>query len=215
MVGDTPYTYAIAMLANFGLTGRDVQWVAVGTSGNGPATALAAHRVDAAMVSAPAYFRLEEQGFKSLANISDFDDFYAPSVFLFKKSFVAANPKLPEALIKAHAEAIKRLYDDKAFAVRAYLAYNKEDSILVGQVYDRYVQSNAYERVPYILAPAVHYMLDHPIDEQIGAQMRRFDFRTVLDNSVVDRLVKAGFFEQLFGDEIKVEEEQKAKIAFR
>jgi hypothetical protein len=167
------------------------------------------------MISAPAYLRLEAEGFKSLANISDFDEIYAPSVFLFKKSAVAANPRLPELLIMAHAEAIKRLYADKAFAIKAYLAYNKEDPVLVGQVYDRYVRSNAYERVPYILAPAVRYMLDHPIDEQIGAQMRRFDFRTVLDNSVVDRLVKAGFFEQLFGPEISAEEKLKAKMAFR
>ena len=214
-VGDTPYTYAVGMLANAGLTARDIQWVAVGSSGNGPALALAAHRVDAAMVAAPAYFRLEQQGFKSLANISDFDEIYAPSVFLFKKSFVAANPGLPELLIRAHAEAIKRLYEDKAFAIKAYLAYNKEDPVLVGRVYDHYVHSNAYERVPYILAPAVRYMLDHPIDEQTGARMRRFDFRAVLDNSVVERLVKAGFFEQLFGSEIKAEEELKAKIAFR
>jgi hypothetical protein len=150
-----------------------------------------------------------------MANISDFEDIYAPSVFLFKKSFVAANPRLPELLIMAHAEAIKRLYEDKAFAVKAYLAYNKEDPVLVGRVYDHYVHSNAYERVPYIVAPAVRYMLQHPIDEQTGAQMKRFDFRTILDNGVVDRLVKAGFFEKLFGLEIKSEEERKAKTAFR
>jgi hypothetical protein len=32
---------------------------------------------------------------------------------------------------------------------------------------------------------------------------------------MVDRLVKEGFFEQLFGPEIKAEEERKAKLAFR
>ena len=85
----------------------------------------------------------------------------------------------------------------------------------VEKVYDRYTSSNVYERVPYILAPAVQYMIDHPADEQTGAQMKKFDFRGVLDNSVVDRLVKEGFFEKLFGPGIKAEEERKAKIAFR
>lgn len=214
-VGDTPYTYALGMLAKAGLTSRDVQWLAVGTGGNGPAMALIGRRVDAALVSAPAYFRLEKEGYKSLANISDFEDVYAPTVFLFKKSVVAANPKLPELLIMAHAEAIKRLYEDKAFAVKTYLAYNKEDPALVGRVYDHYIQNTVYERVPYILAPAVRYMLDHPIDEQIGTQMRQFDFHMVLDNSVVDRLVEAGFFERLFGPGIKAEQKRKAQIAFR
>ena len=214
-VGDTPYTYALALLAKAGLNSRDVQWSGVGSGGNGPAVALASHRVDAALVAAPAYFRLEAEGFRSLANISDFEEIYAPTVFLFKKSTIAANPRLPELLIMAHAEAIKRLYEDKAFAVKAYLAYNKEDPVLVSKAYDRYVQNNAYERVPYILAPAVRYMLDHPIDEQTRAQMRQFDFRTVLDNSVVERLVRAGFFEKLFGSAIKAEQEHKAKLAFR
>jgi len=37
----------------------------------------------------------------------------------------------------------------------------------------------------------------------------------VLDNSIVEPLVKEGFFEKLFGAGIKAEEERKAKIAFR
>jgi hypothetical protein len=45
--------------------------------------------------------------------------------------------------------------------------------------------------------------------------MRAFDFRKVIDNSLVDRLVREGFFEKLFGPEIKAEEERAAKLAFR
>jgi ABC-type nitrate/sulfonate/bicarbonate transport system substrate-binding protein len=214
-IGDAPYNYAIGILAKSGLTPRDVQWLTVGTDVNGRVAALVSGRVDASMITAPVYFKLEADGYRSLGNISDFDDIYAPTVFLFKKSTVAGNPKLPELLIKAHAEAIKRLYDDKAFAIKTYLAYNKEDPADVEKVYDRYTNGNVYERVPYILAPAIRYMIDHPVDEQMGAQMRKFDFRTVLDNSIVDRLVKEGFFEKLFGPGIKVEQDRKTKIAFR
>jgi len=45
--------------------------------------------------------------------------------------------------------------------------------------------------------------------------MRKFDFRSVIDNGIVDRLVKEGFFEKLFGPGIKAEQERKAKLAFR
>jgi ABC-type nitrate/sulfonate/bicarbonate transport system substrate-binding protein len=214
-IGDAPYNYTSAILAKHGLTPRDVQWLTVGTDVNGRVAALVTGRVDASMITAPVYFKLESEGYKSLANISDYDDIYAPTVFLFKKSTVAADPKLPELLIRAHAEAIKRLYDDKAFAVKTYLAYNKEDPADVERVYDRYKAGNVYERVPYILGPAVQYVLDHPADEQSGAQIRKFDFRTVLDNSIVDRLVKEGFFQKLFGPGIRAEEDRKAKIAFR
>jgi hypothetical protein len=64
-------------------------------------------------------------------------------------------------------------------------------------------------------AAAVQYVLDHPADAKVEAQMRAFDFHKVIDNSIVDRLVREGFFEQLFGPGIKAEEERKAKLAFR
>ena len=63
-------------------------------------------------------------------------------------------------LIKAHAEAIKRFYEDKAFAVRAFLTYDKqEQQPEVERVYDLYAKPNAFERVPYILAGAVKSVL--------------------------------------------------------
>ena len=214
-VGDAPYNYTIGLLAKAGLTQRDVQWFTVGTDVNGRAAALLGNRVDATMLTAPVYFKLEQDGYKNLGNISDYDDIYAPSVYLFKKSVVTANPKLPEVLIKAHAEAIKRFYDDKAFAVKAYLVWDKQDQTDIERVYDHYAKVNTYERVPYILTPAVEYILNHPSDAQVGAQMKAFNFRSVIDNSIVDRLVKEGFFEQLFGAGIKTEQERKAKLAYR
>jgi ABC-type nitrate/sulfonate/bicarbonate transport system substrate-binding protein len=214
-IGDAPYNYAVSLLAKFGLAPRDVQWIPIGTDVNGRAAALVSGRVDATMITAPVYFRLEAQGFKSLANTSDYDDIYAPTVYLFKKSLVAANPKLPELLIKAHTEAIKRFYDDKAFALRAYLKYTPEDPAELERVYDRYAKTNTFERVPYVTTAAVQYMIDHPVDEQVAAQMRKFDFHAVVDNAMIDRLVQEGFFEKLFGPGIKEEEDRKRKQAYR
>jgi ABC-type nitrate/sulfonate/bicarbonate transport system substrate-binding protein len=214
-IGDAPYNYAVGLLSKAGLTPRDVEWMPIGTDVNGRAAALLAGRVDATMLTAPVFYRVEQQGFRTLANTSDFDDIYAPTVYVFRKSLVAANPKLPETLIKAHAEAIKRLYDDKAFALKAYLKYTPEDPADLERVYELYTKSNTYERVPYVLTPAVRYMIDHPVDEREGEQLRRFDFRTVIDNATVDRLVREGFFEKLFGPGVREEEERKAKLAFR
>lgn len=214
-IGDAPYNYAVALLGKFGLTPRDVEWVPIGTDVNGRAAALVGGRVDATMITAPVYFKLEEKGYKSLANTSDYDDIYAPTVYLFTKSEVAANPKLPELLIKAHTEAIKRFYDDKDFALKAYVKYTPEDMGELAKVYDRYARTNTFERVPWVLKASVQYMIDHPVDDQAAAQMKAFDFRKVVDNSLVDRLVREGFFEKLFGPGIKEEEDRKAKAAFR
>jgi len=214
-IGDAPYNYAVGLLSKAGLTPRDVEWVPIGTDVNGRAAALIGNRVDATMLTAPVFYHVEQQGFKQIANTSDFDDIYAPTVYVFKKSLVAANPKLPETLIKVHAEAIKRLYEDKAFAIKAYIKYAPEDPDDLGKVWDLYTKSNTYERVPYVPAAAVKYMIDHPVDEREGEELRKFDFRNVIDNNTIDKLVKEGFFEKLFGPGIKAEEERKAKTAYR
>jgi ABC-type nitrate/sulfonate/bicarbonate transport system substrate-binding protein len=192
-----------------------VEWVPLGTDGNGRVAALVGGRVDATMVPPPAYFKLEPQGFKEIANLADNPDLYAPLAYVFKKSAIAANPKLPELLIKAQAEAIKRYYDDKAEATKAYGVYDTQSAADIERIYDHDRKANTYERVPYVLAPAVKYIVEHQADANIAAAMKAFDFRKVIDNSVVERLVKEHFFEQVFGAGIKAEEDSKAKVEFK
>jgi ABC-type nitrate/sulfonate/bicarbonate transport system substrate-binding protein len=214
-IGDPPYNYGNALLRKFGMSSRDVQWVPVGTDVNGRVVALEGGRVDATLLTAPAYFKLETAGFNTLANIADYDDIFASTIYLMKRNSIAANPKLPELLIKAHAEAIKRFYDDKQFAIKAYMAYDKQSPADVERIYDHYAKVNTYERVPYVLAPAVQYILDNLSDPQTAKAMRAFNYRTVIDNSYLDRIVKEGFFEKLYGPGIKTEIDRKTKLAYR
>ena len=214
-VGDAPYNYTLALLKKFSLTARDVEWIPVGTDATARATALVSGRADATLLTAPQYFRVEEKGFTNLANLADYDDVYASTVYLFTKAAVAADPKLPEQIIRAHAEAIKRYYDDKAFAVKAYLAYDeKQDPADIERIYDWNTQRNLMERIPYVLASAITAIKDQA-DSQTATQIRNFDVKSVIDNSVVDRLVKEGYFEQLFGAAIKDEIDRKSSLAFR
>jgi ABC-type nitrate/sulfonate/bicarbonate transport system substrate-binding protein len=214
-IGDAPYNYTSGILSKFGLTARDVRWFPVGTNANGRASALAGGRVDATLLTAPAYYSLEEMGYRSLANLHDYDDLYAPTVYLFTKKTVEANPDLPELMIKAHAEAIKRFYDDKDFAVDTYLEY---DPLIergdVERMYEGYHDGDTFERIPYIPAAAVQYVLDNAADPNLVTQMRRFDFNEVIDQSVINRLIQEGFFVGLFGEEVLAEQDAKAPLAF-
>jgi len=214
-IGDAPYGYVIELLGKSGLTARDVEWIPVGTDVSGRAAALQSGRADATLLTAPAYFRVEEAGFKTLDNLAEHEDIFASTAYITKKSTVASDPGLPEKLIKAHAEGIKRFYDDKAFAVKAFLNYDKAaQQADMERVYDLYAKPNAFERVPYVLAGAVKSVVDQQPDPNIAAQMKAYDFHQVIDNSYVAKLVKDGFFEQLFGASIKAEEQRKAKLAF-
>ena len=212
-IGDAPYNYTLALLGTFGLGVRDVQWIPVGADVSGRAAALQSNRADATLLTAPNYFRLEEAGYKNLANLAE-HPVYAATVYLFSRPATTANPSLVESMIKAHAEAIKRFYDDKAFAVKSYIAYDKQPEADVARIYDLYAKGNIFDRIPYVLKPAVQAIIAQQVDPRIAADMKAFDYRKIIDNSVVDRLVKDGFFQKLFGPAIKAEEQSKAKIAF-
>jgi ABC-type nitrate/sulfonate/bicarbonate transport system substrate-binding protein len=213
-IGDAPYNYSVAVLGKFGIKPRDVQWVPVGTDANARAVALTSGRAEGTLLTAPVYFALEKQGYRVAANMGDFSDIYASTVYLFTRKTVAANPKWPEAIVKAQAEAIKRFYDDKAFAVKAYIAYDKQNPADVERIYDMLAKTNQLERVPYVLAAAVKSIMDQANSES-ATQLKDFDPHKVIDNSLVDRLVKEGFFEKTFGPSIKSEQEKKSKAAYR
>jgi ABC-type nitrate/sulfonate/bicarbonate transport system substrate-binding protein len=213
-IGDAPYNYTVALLGTFGIGNRDVTWVPVGTDVSGRASALQTDRADATLLTAPNYFRLEEAGYKNLANMAD-HDIYAATTYMFSRQAVEQNPRLPEQIVRAHAEAIKRFYEDKAFAIQTYIAYDRQPEPDVARIYDLYANGNIFERVPYVMDGAVKAIIGQQVDQRIAEQLQSFDFRQVVDNSVVDRLVKEGFFRQLFGDAIRTEEDRKATLAFR
>ena len=212
-IGDAPYNYSVALLGKYGIGARDVQWIPVGTDVNGRAAALVSNRADATLLTAPAFFRLEEQGYKNLANLQD-HDVYAATTYMFSKKALASSPKLAEQIIKSHAEAIKRFYDDKAFAVQAYMAFDKQPQADVERIYDIYNKGRIFDRIPYVLAPAVKSIVSQQSDPRLAADLKAFDYHKVVDNSTVDRLVKEGFFEQLFGADVKTDEQRQAKLAF-
>jgi ABC-type nitrate/sulfonate/bicarbonate transport system substrate-binding protein len=213
-IGDAPYNYTVALLGTYGLGVRDVQWVPVGTDVTGRAAALQTNRADATLLTAPNYFRLEEAGFKNLANLAE-HEVYAATTYMFAKSAIAANPKLPEQIIKAHAEAIQRFYDDKAFAVKTYIGFDKQPEADVARIYDAYAKGNIFDRVPFVMDGAVKAIIAQQVDPRLSADLKAYDFHKVIDNGTVARLVKEGFFQSLFGPGVKAEETRKAGQAYK
>ena len=99
----------------------------IGTDVNGRAAALVGGRVDATMITAPVYFKLEEKDTRASPIPATTTISTRPLSTCLRRPLIAADPKLPELLIKAHAEAIKRFYEDKDFALKAYVKYTPED----------------------------------------------------------------------------------------
>jgi len=49
---------------------------------------------------------------------------------------------------------------------------------------------------------------------QAQPQLRQFDFSKAIDNSIVDRLIKDGFFEEVFGPSIRDLQQKRRAQAF-
>jgi ABC-type nitrate/sulfonate/bicarbonate transport system substrate-binding protein len=212
-VGDPPYFFTVSLLEKFGLGARDVQWVSTGVDAAARAAALQSGQIDAALVTAPSYFRLETAGFRVLGLVSDYDDIYVSTYYLFRRETVASDRKLVEAFIKAHTEAIKRFYDDKAFALRTMIQYGgARDQNDASKAYEIFAKSRSFEPVPYVLKDSVKAAVER--QSQAQPQLKQFDFSKVIDNSIVDRLVKEGYFEEVFGPSIRELQQKRQAQAF-
>ncbi len=128
-IGDPPYNFAVAMIGKFGLGPRDVEWIPLGTDGNGRVAALVGGRVDATMVPPPAYFKLEPQGYKMLANLADYEELYAPMVYIFKPEARSRPiPSCPNSCSRRRRKPPSASTTTKRVrAIKSYMAYDPQN----------------------------------------------------------------------------------------
>jgi ABC-type nitrate/sulfonate/bicarbonate transport system substrate-binding protein len=192
------------------MTARDVQWVSVGIDAAARAAALQSGQIDAALITAPAYFRLQAAGMPVLAVLLDHEDIYVSTYYLFRRDALTKERPMALAFFKAHAEAIKRFYDDKAFAAKIMIQYggtrNVDDA---NRVYDLFRKARVLEAVPYALKGSVDAVL-----ERQGQELRGVDPAKIIDNGLVDQLVNEKYFESVFGPSIRDEQQRRQAQAF-
>lgn len=209
-VGDPPYHMAVSLLKKFGMTARDIQWVSVGVDAAARAAALQSGQIDAALITAPAYFRLQSAGLPVLAVLLEHEDIYVSTYYLFRREALTKQRTTALGFIKAHAEAIKRFYDDQAYATEIMIKYggtrNRDDA---NRVYELYKNARVLEPIPYVLKGSVEAVV-----ERQGAELKGAEFARIIDNSLVDQLVKEKYFEAVFGASIRNEQQRKQAIAF-
>ena len=209
-VGDPPYHMAVSLLKKYAITPREVQWVSIGVDAAARAAALQSGQVDAALMTAPAYFRLQAAGLPVLAVLLDHEDIYVSTYYLFRREALTKERPMALAFIKAHAEAIKRFYDDKAFAAEVMIKYGgAKGGDDAGRVYDLFKKARVLEPIPYALKGSVDAVLERQSQELKGV-----DLSKAIDNSLVDQLVKEKYFETVFGPSIRDEQQRKQAQAF-
>ncbi|MFO1266920.1 MAG: ABC transporter substrate-binding protein [Rubrivivax sp.] len=211
-LGDTLYVYTLDLLQKAGMNARDVQWVSTGTDASARVKMMQGGQIDASLVVAPAYFKLEAQGFNVVDLLVNHPDIFVSTAYVFKKSWVKENPELPARLIMAQAEAIQRFYEDKAAAVQAYRAFDPQDEADVSRLYDIYRSKDVLDRVPLLPKAAVHSAITRMADDLPA--IKAFDAGSVIDMGAVRKLVADGWFRKLFGAGIAAEEQRKLAGSF-
>jgi ABC-type nitrate/sulfonate/bicarbonate transport system substrate-binding protein len=209
-VGDPPYHMAVSLLRKYGMTPRDVQWVSIGVDAAARAAALQTGQVDAALITAPAYFRLQSAGLPVLATLLDHEDIYVSTYYLFRRDALTKERTTATAFVKAHAEAIKRFYDDKPFATEVAIKYGgARGADDASRVYDLFNRARVLEPIPYALKGSVDAVV-----ERQGAELKGVNLVRMIDNSLVDQLVREKYFESVFGAAIHGEQQRKQAQAF-
>lgn len=212
-VGDPPYHFTLSLLRKYGINPKDVQWLSAGADAAARAASLYSGQIDATLITAPSYFRLESAGFPVLTVLSEHDDIYVSTYYLFRKDSVRANRMVAEGFIKAHAEAIKRFYDDRSFAMQVMMKYGgAKDMEDAGRVYNLFAKNRMFEAIPYVLKGSVEGVVERQRQDQ--PYLKDFDFSKSIDNGPIDQLVREGFFELVFGPGIKEEQQKKQALAY-
>lgn len=211
-LGDPLYVYTLKLLQKSGLTARDVQWVPTGTDAKARADMLRAGQIDASLMVAPAYFKLEAAGFSVIDLLVNHADIFISTAYVFQKSWLKEHADTALRMIKAQSEAIALFYQDKALAVQAYRAYDPQDEADVQRLYDIYKAKEVLDRVPLLQRAAVASAVANQ-SADIPA-LKTFDAAQVVDMGPVRELIAQGYFRGVFGAGVAAEEQRKLAVSF-
>ena len=212
-VGDPPYHYTVGLIKKFGLRSGDLQWVPTGTDATARAQMLLAGQLDAALITSPSWYGLEARGLKRITGLQEHPDLGIFTGLTMRRAWAAANPDVPEKLLRAHAEAVRILYADRKVAIEIYRKYDPAASAQdCERLYDDIFVNSAIDRVPVMPRWAAESAADRLSADLPAA--KNFDYQKIMDMSVARKLIAEGFYEKLFGEEVRTEQDRALREGF-
>ena len=212
-VGDPPYHYTLALFKSLGISTENIEWIPSG----GAATRMVAVTrggADAALLTAPTYYKLIEEGYPVLVNMSDHPDVVIAQGYLFTRDVLDNEPEVAENFMKAVIDATQRFYTDKSFSMEAMRRHtNVKDDATLSQVYDDYRTIGQLERIPFVRQAAIEAVIERNSERM--PELKDFDYSSMLVVDVLEKLAEERFFEQIYGPSIKDELEKVRAAAAR
>jgi ABC-type nitrate/sulfonate/bicarbonate transport system substrate-binding protein len=186
--GSTGHSVSTLMLRNMGMT-HAVTLRPVG--GNPELQAAFEQKIIAGFVTTVK----PKAAARPLANAVDLDIPYAMNLITVTQDFLKANPDTAQRLLKAYIEGVGSMIRDKSLATTIFSKYFKRsDPAILDETYAIVVKY--LERIPRVDPRTIATAIE--IESIKGASAEQLTDKLV-DNSIVDRLVKEGFTDRVFG----------------
>ncbi len=186
--GSTGHAITTLMLRNLGMT-QSVTLRPVG--GNPELQAAFEQKIIAGFVTTVK----PKTAARPLANAADLDVPYAMNLITVTQDFLKTNADTAERLLKAYIEGVGFMVRDRGLAAKIFSKYFKRsDPAFLEDTYA--IVSKFLERIPRVDPRTISTAIE--IESIKGASADQLTDKLV-DNSIVDRLVKEGFTEKVFG----------------
>ena len=158
-------------------------------------SAISSGRAAAGALSAPTTSKARDAGLNMLVDIAKANIPGLPLAYGFTEQFIKQNPNTILAFLKSMAEAVARTKSDPAVAKRAIGKFTQTDDVrVIDDTYDFYAPYFVTHLAlrPEQLSTWFGYLDDKEYPTAAKANPRDF-----YDNSFVEALEKAGFFQKL------------------
>jgi ABC-type nitrate/sulfonate/bicarbonate transport system substrate-binding protein len=186
--GSTGHSVSTLMLRNMGMT-QSVTLRPVG--GNPELQAAFGQKIIAGFVTTVK----PKAAARPLANATDLDVPYAMNLITVTQDFLKTNPDTAERLLKAYIEGVGSMIRDKGLATKILSKYLKrDDPAFLEESYS--IVTKFLERIPRVDPRTITTAVE--IESIKDASAEQLADR-LIDNRIVDRLVKEGFTAKVFG----------------
>ena len=158
-------------------------------------TAISTGKAAAGALSAPTTLKAKDAGLNMLVDIARANVAGLPLAYGFTEKFIKENPNTISAFLKGVAEGVARTKNDPATAKQAIGKFTKtEDGKVIDDTYDFYAP---YWVTNLALRPEQLQTWFGYLDDKEYPQAAKANPKDFYDNSFVEALEKAGFFQKL------------------
>ncbi len=198
--GSVTHITALAVLQKAGIA-KDVTIVQTGGVPES-AAAVASGAVAAATVLPPQSLMLKDKGFRELVGLKELRELNIPFVengLAARRSVAVKNPDLTKRMLKASLEALKRVFDDRNYAMKVLGQYTKvADPKLLDDSYEW--AAAAFVKDARVPGDALKGLSEKMVELKMidGGAAARTPVSSYYDNQYIEALEKEGFLKKLF-----------------